>query len=323
MANISYENIDLFYYHSIDIDFSRLFSIINNGIVSKMAAIDEQLKYYYRNYTHSSTKDEYISVNHFPRTIFRYYKIENELYDFNTNKISFVIDDIIPLEKQSYKNRYNYTNERHVHYKINSQEIKGILLREIDANKKLSEIEFNHNFTDQEYFENKVFTTINFFVDVFGTFGNTTKLYYLIGRFREAKICNKPTEIIIELISREIRNNINLVLSSMLKIENPTLLDVVNYFNNGKYPIYLMNRFDIKLAGLELSHTDARIEDFKKTNVSAKEMRQKEFFDKKSLKLLKKMSNYGLDIYYSYASGPFSLEDFEILEEVKKLSLKK
>ena len=41
---------------------------------------------------------EYVSVNHFPRSLFRVYKMDNELYDFNTNKICFILDDIIPLE---------------------------------------------------------------------------------------------------------------------------------------------------------------------------------------------------------------------------------
>lgn len=35
MDELSYENIDLFYYHAIDIDFFRLYSILENGILSK------------------------------------------------------------------------------------------------------------------------------------------------------------------------------------------------------------------------------------------------------------------------------------------------
>lgn len=324
MSTISYENIDLFYYHSIDIDFARFSSILNYGIVSKKAATEEGVKYYYRNYTHSSARNEYISVNHFPRTILRYFQIENELYDFNTNKICFVIDDIIPLEKQAYNNRNKYTNERHVHYKIDLSMIKGILLREVDAQKRLSEIPFNYKFTDKAYFENKVFSTINYFVDTFGTFGSVDKIYYLIGRLREARICEMPDDVIIELISREIKNNINQVLSSVLAIDNPTLLEVISYFNNGKYPIYIMNRYDIQLAGAELSTTDWRLEQFKEmTNSTVSEMKRQKSLDKKTLKLLKKMSDSGLDIYYGYSVGPLIQEDFEIVEEIKRLSLKK
>ncbi len=324
MASISYENIDLFYYHSIDIDFARFYSILTYGIVSKKAAIDESIKYYYRNYTHSSTKNEYISVNHFPRTILRYYQIENELYDFNTNKICFIIDDIITLEKQTRNNRRNYTNERHVHYKIEPSMIKGILLREVDAKKRLSEISFNYKFTDKKYFEDKVFSTINFFVDTFGTFDNTYKIYYLIGKLREARVCGMADDVIIELISREIQNNTNLVLSKLLGIDNPTLLEVISYFNNGKYPIYIMNRFDLQLAGSKLSTTDRRLEKFKKiSNSTISEMKRQKSIDKKTLKLLKKMSNTGLEIYYEYSSGPLIQKDLEIVEEIKQLSLKK
>lgn len=324
MATISYENIDLFYYHQIDIDFARFCSILNNGIVSKKAAEEENIKYYYRNYTHSSTRNEYISVSHFPRTIFRYNRIENELYDSSTNKITFVIDDIYAQKKQACFNRDQYTNERHVHYKIEQSQIKGILLREKDAKKKLSEILFNYKFTDQEYFENKVFTTIHFFIDVFGEFKNIDKIYYLIGRLREARICELPDYIIIEAISREIQNSINFALYKKLEIDNPTLLDVIAYFNNNKYPIYIMNRFDIELANCELATIDWRLERFKTTpKKTLAEIKHEKATAKKTLKLLKKMSLYGLDIYYGYSSGPLSEEDSKIVEEVKQLSLKK
>lgn len=322
---VSYENIDLFYYHSIDFDFARFYSILNHGIVSKKAALDENVKYYYRNYTNSSAKDEYISISHFPQTIFRYYKIENELYEFNTNKICFIldIDDTKVLDKQAYKNRNKYTNERHVHYKIAPSDVKGILLRKIDASKKLSNIEFNSSFTDKSYFENKVFTIINFFVDNFGTFNNTDKIYYLIGKLREARIFGNDESVIIEMISREIKNNIRIVLSSALNIEDPTLLDVITYFNKGKYPIYIMNRYDIQLAGEKLATTDYRLERFKNNSTfTISEMKKKERIDKKTLKLLKKMTDAGLDIYYGYSIGPLTEEDAQIVKDIKKLTKK-
>lgn len=324
MEPISYENIDLFYYHSIDIDFARFYSILKNGIMSKKAASDEHIKFYYRNYTHSSTKNEYISVNHFPRTILRYFKIENELYDYNTDKICFILDSILVLEKQSYNNRKHYTNERHVHYKIDPSKIKGILLREKDAKKRISEIPFNYKFTDKSYFENKVFATLNFFIDSFGTFGNTDKIYYLIGKLREARIYEMSDDIIVELISREVKNNINDVLSKALRVNNPTLLEVISYFNNGEYPIYLMNRYDIELVGSILSTTDYRLERFKEmTDKTVSEMQHQKSIDKKTLKLLKKVSDTGLDIYYGYSDGPLNLDDYKIIEEIKQLSLKK
>ena len=324
MALISYENIDLFYYHSIDIDFARFSSILNHGIVSKRAAYEESIKYYYRNYICSSAKSDYISVNHFPRTIFRYYQIENELYDFNTAKICFIIDDIEALEKQACNNRYRYTNERHVFYKITSEKIKGILLRDIDAKKRLSEIPFNYKYTDKNYFEHKVFATISFFVDNFGSFGDTNQIYYLIGKLREARINGTSDDIIIELLSRNLQNNINLVMSSLLGVDNPTLLEVIKFLNNNKYPIYLMNRFDIQLSDFELKETDYRLESHRKlTTKTLTEMKLQKQIDNKTLKLLKKMSNSGLAIYYGYEMGPLSQADFEIAEEIKKLSFKK
>lgn len=221
-------------------------------------------------------------------------------------------------------NNISYENERQVYYKIDSSKIKGILLREIDAKKRLSEISFNYKFTDKSYFENKVFTTISFFKDYFKTFGNTDKIYFLIGKLREAQICDMPDEIIMELISREVKNNINYVLSSVLKINNPTILEVISFFNNNKYPIYIMNRFDIQVAGNKLLETDYRIERFRETtNSTISEIKCKKTLDKKTLKLLKKMSDSGLDIYYGYTLGPLSNKDTEIVEEIKKLSLKK
>lgn len=323
---ISYENIDLFYYHSIDFDFARFCSILNSGIVSKKAAQDENLKYYYRNYTNASCKNEYVSISHFPQTVFRYYKIENELYDFNTNKICFILDtdDTKVLDKQACKNRYKYTNERHVYYKIEPSDIKGILLRDVDASKKISEISFNYKYTDKLYFENKVFATINFFNDNFASFGYTNKVYYLIGKLREARICNKDEDIIIEMISREIKNNINIVLSKTLGKKEPTLLDAVNYFNNDRYPIYIMNNFDIQLVGEKLVTTDLRLERFKNNcDFTISELKEKEKIDKKTLRLVKKMTDTGVDIYYGYSMGPFIEEDAKIVEDIKKLTLKK
>lgn len=322
MSAISYENIDLFYYHSIDFDFARFFSILNNGIVSQKAASDIGVKHYYRNYTHSSARSEYISVSHFPRTFFSYYKIENELYDFNTHKICFIVDDIDALEKQACFNRARYTNERHVHYQIEPSKIKGILLREIDAKKTLADIVFDYKFTDKAYFENKIFTTISFFLDAFSTFGNTDRIYYLIGKLREAQICGLPDDSIIKLIASEMKNNINEVLSSALGMENPTLLDVIQYFNAGRYPIYIMNRFDIQLAGHELSTSDSRLEQFKHSELSTSRTKQQERVAKKSLELLKKMSDTGQEIYCGYVQGPLTKQDFEISQEIRKLSLK-
>lgn len=322
---ISYENIDLFYYHSIDYDFARFSSILEYGIVSSAAYKEKHLKYYYRNYTHSSAREEYISVSHFPRTVLQYYKIENELYDFNTNKICFILDleDNKVLKKQACRNREKYTNERHVHYEISPSEIKGILLRESDAKKRISEVEFNYKFTDKSYFENKVFTIINFFQENFKTFGDCEIIYFLIGKLREARVLGKEEEPILERISRQMRNNITMVFSTLLQKEDPTLLEIITFFNQGKYPIYLMNRFDIKPVGENLAQTDERLEIFKENKELYSRMKEKSKLDKKTLKLVKKMTPYGMDIFYGYSMGPLTKEDTEIGEEIKRLTLKK
>lgn len=323
MSAVSYDNIDLFYYHSIDIDFARLYSILNYGIVSKNIAQEKNIEYYYRNYTHSSSRDDFICVNHFPRTIFRYYKIENELYDFNANKICFIIDDVDALEKQVCNKRMYYTNERHILNQINLSQIKGILIREVDAKKSIQDIAFNYKYTDQEFFENKVFLTISFFRRLFGSFINLNQLYFLIGKLRGNNFFNQSPEIIMELISKEMRNSINLMLSSILKKEYPTLLDVVSYINNDRFPIYIMNRYDIKKAGCDLKQTDDRLIRFEFSGLKKQEMKANEKVDKKILKLLRKMSMAGLNIYINDYLGPLDNDDAEIVREVKQLQLKK
>lgn len=321
MTEINYENIDLFYYHSIDFDFSRFISIINHGILSMQAAIDMNIPYYYRNYTHSSTGCEYISVNHFPRTLFRVYKMDNELYDYNTNKICFILDDIIPFEKQKYRSRYKYTNERHVHYKIDQNNIKGILIREIDSKKLLSDIAFNYKYTDEEYFERKVFTTIKYYSDMFGYFPNLNDIYHYMGKIREAKVYGFDVTGFYEQISNYMKIGINVIISKLIGIENPTLLDAIKYFNNNTYPIYLMNRFDLGLLGTDLIKTHPRIEELKKEN-RITELRKKDELNKKVLKLLRKMSPTGVDIMYDYVYGPLKVDDNEVKEEIDELKLK-
>lgn len=321
MADINYDNIDLFYYHSIDFDFARFISILNHGILSKQAAIDEKAKYYYRNYTHSSTGCEYISVNHFPRTLFRVYKMDNELYDFNTNKICFVLDDIMVYEKQRYNNKYEYSNERHVHYKIEPSNIKGIVIREIDSKKLISDISFNYKYTDEEYFERKVFTTIKFYNDTFGYFPNMNQIYYYIGKIRETKVYDLDTSMIYEQISKYMRIGINEIISKLTNIDNPTLLDTIKYFNNNTYPIYLMNRFDLQPLGTPLIKSHPKIEELKKDN-KITELRKKDELNKKILKIMKKMSPTGADILFDYAYGPLEESDYMYEQEIKELKLK-
>lgn len=324
MNKLSYDNIDFFYYHSTDFDFTRFYSILNNGILSKKAATEKNINFYYRNYTHSSSKDEYISVSHFPLTFLRYYKIENELYDFNRNKICFALDNIDATNKKYYRNRYKYTNERHVKDIIETNSIAGIIIREKDKDKLIKDIAFNHNFTDKSYLENKVFSIIYFYEEIFDIKCDKNKLYYLIGKLREARILNKEENSITEAITRFMNNYISDVFSKLLNIPNPTLIDVIRYINNNRFQIYIMNRYDIKPDGYKLKTTDPRLERIKSLdNESLKEIKEKEKFDKKSMKFIKKLSNYGLDVYFNYSMGPLNEEDSKIVNEIKKLSLKK
>lgn len=322
MGEISYDDIDLFYYHSIDIDFARFYSILNYGIVSQKAAIDEKINYYYRNYTHSSSRDEFISISHFPRTVFRYYKIENELYDFNTNKICFIIDDVEALEKQACNNRKKYTNERHVHYKIDTKQIKGILLRDVDAQKTVKDVSFNYKFTDKSFFERKVFLTVDFFEKLFDGFDNLDKIYYLIGKLRQAQFYGVDEELMTEIIAIEMRNSIEHRLSMAMKIENPTLLDSIRYINGDRFPIYIMNRYDIQKMDHELSQYDYRLKKIEEMGIPISELKEKERLDKQIIKLLKKMSSVGLEIYYGYSSGPYTKEDEDIANKIKSLKQK-
>ncbi len=323
MEEISYENIDSFYYHAIDIDFFRFTSILENGILSKKAAEDLNIKSFYRNYTHASCKEQYISVSHFPLTVFRYYKIQNELYDFNTNKISFILSgEIDTLEKQFHKNRYHYTNERHVEYRIETKDILGIVIRETDANKLISEIAFNSKYTDKEFLEHKMFSVMNFFTDYFGSFGNRDLFYNLIGRLREKQVTRGSDEEIVKKIEEEMRKRIHLVLSTVLEKEEPTLLDAIQYFNQNQYPIYLMNRYDIKEVGKELRRSDPRMEKFESLSPSIKSQIRKEYeIDKKIWKLLSNMSEEGLNIYFEYTLGALTESDYKIVQKVKKLKM--
>ena len=107
MDLFSYDNIDLFYYHSTDIDVTRFYSIIKYGILSAAMAKENNLSYYHRNYINSSCKNNYISVSHFSRTLWHHFHLQNELYDSSINKITFVLRGTIDaLDKQHYKNRY-------------------------------------------------------------------------------------------------------------------------------------------------------------------------------------------------------------------------
>lgn len=84
-----------------------------------------------------------------------------------------------------------------------------------------------------------------------------------------------------------------------------------------------MNRYDIKKVGYDLNKTDDRLIKFQLSGLKKQEMKVNEKVDKKILKLLKKMSIDGLNIYVNDYLGPLDNDDAEIVREVKHLQLKK
>ena len=82
-----YDTIDYFYYHSTDIDVTRLYSILKYGIMSSKSIKENNIPYYHRNFISASCKESHISVSHFPASLWRYYKIEN--IEFNLNMTDF------------------------------------------------------------------------------------------------------------------------------------------------------------------------------------------------------------------------------------------
>ena len=141
-----------------------------------------------------------------------------------------------------------------------------------------------------------------------------------MGKFCEAKTENRKDEVLIMLIARLITNSINECFSKILNKEEPIVLDVIKFLNNGKYPIYIMNKYDLKSDNEKLRTDNSITINNSKLIKEAEEIEQQ---NKKILKLLKKMSFSGVEIYYGYCNGPFNEEDAKIYEEIQKLSLTK
>lgn len=247
MDNFCFDNIDLFYYHSTDIDFSRLYSIINSGIVSKNHVLKQNVSYYHRNYVNSSSKDDYVSVSTFCNPIFQYYHLKNELYERSRNKIIFVIDrNIDALTKQSYYRRGVDTPERHIKNFIDIKNIVGIVIRKIDYEKSIKDIPFIMDYSDFNGTIKKCFDTINFFEQVHNYKKDITELYCMFGMLLENKVLEKEeSDNIIYNIKIYMENYIFNAYEYILKIKNPKLKDVIHLYVNS-FNIYVMNKFDIK-----------------------------------------------------------------------------
>ena len=70
---------------------------------------------------------------------------------------------------------------------------------------------------------------------------------------------NRKDEILIMLIASLITNSINECFSKILNKEEPIVLDVIKYLNNGKYPIYIMNKYDLKRENEKLKTDNSMI----------------------------------------------------------------
>ena len=81
-----------------------------------------------------------------------------------------------------------------------------------------------------------------------------------------------------------------------------------------------MNKYDLKRENEKLKTDNSMII---KNSKLIKEAEEREQQNRKILKLLKKMSFNGVEIYYGYREGSFNEEDAKIYEEIQKLSLTK
>lgn len=331
MQKFCFDNIDLFYYHSTHIDIVRFYSILKYGILSSNMAKERNLPYYHRNYINASCKNDYISVSHFPRTIWHYFHIKNELYDNTANKITFVLNGSIDaLEKQHYKNKYKYTNERHVLNCIEREDILGVVIREHDINKKIKDIPFylkNSHFDDSI---KKCFDSILFLKNIHGYKADTNELYSHIGRLMESKLLNLYDYTNqIEQLQIYMQNYISDAYSSVLNIEDPTLQDILALYSKD-ISMYVMTKYDIQpisnIENLIRTEKDKYNEEYpyrEYQKISQKELsrlRQKELLSLERTKLEAEMCESDKQIFCDGYAGPLTKEGNKVKEKIIKLS---
>lgn len=330
MGEFNYDNIDLFYYHSIEFDVSRLDSIVNVGIVSKNKAKSLNLPYYHRNYINSSCKDDYISVSSFSNSLWRYYHIKNELYESATNKITFVIsNDIDALEKQSYKKRGMDTPERHVKGIIVKDNIIGIVIRKLDYDKSINEIPFNLKHSDFNGIIKKCFDTINFLKDNHNYSGDTTMLYCMFGKLLESKVMqtDEYDNLILD-ISNYMSDYLFNAYQSILEISDPRLKDIVKLYAKD-LDIYVMSKVDIKKeedidklleSEEEKFHEKYPYKKFQKVSKKdLEEIRKERKLRLAITKLEMQMSESDKKIYLDGYFGPLSENGNDIKEKILKM----
>jgi len=333
---LTFDDIDYFYYHSIDFDFARYFSIMKNGITSAQMATNLNLPYFHRNYKNASCKQEHISVSHFPRTFFSFHQLQNELYDSSLGKIVFVLDGRIKaVEKTAHKKRYEYTNERHVYNHIDIKDILGIAIREKYGFKNIGDIRFNLDLTDEDGQLKKCFDVVQFFRHEHDYFIESD-LNYLVGCLIEEKTINsnyKKSEI-YKSIKNQIENvmmqYINNAYQEVLNKDCVNLIDILELYNYQNKPIYLLGHADIvqyeKGVNPTLRKETKGQIDRKRAGITTNDslyLRRKHRIEKK---YLPSMSEEDLDIYYGYSNEPMSEKGVQIkqliLSEIDKIKYK-
>ena len=326
----NFDNIDYFYYHSTDFDVTRIYSIMKYGIMSQDFINYYKIPYYHRNFIHSSCKNRYISASHFPLSIWKYYKIDNELYSYSSNKITFIIDGKINAEDKKYYKKPNYTNERHVKTGIRKTDIKGIVIRKVDATKKIDEIPFNLNLTSYDGMLKKIFDTILFFKDVHDYQSNIDDLYVLIGKLTMIKLYNEDKKTIISQISKYMVNYISRAYKSILKKDDLNLLDIINLYCD--IPIYVMTKYDIKKQDQIQELITSAKEKFELTydnieykSISYQERKKKNKKKQQELEIIKmssQMNEGDLKIFNNEIQGPMTKEGIKILRKIQSINKK-
>lgn len=322
----NYDNIDYFYYHSTDIDVTRLYSMLKYGIMSANYIRENNIPYYHRNYINSSCRDSHVSISHFPITLWRYFEIENELYNSSANRITFILNgNIDVVEKIAYK-KQKYTNERHVKTGIRKEDIEGIVIRKIDAFKQIENIKFNLNMTDFNGMLKKLFDTILFFKEVHNYEKNIDELYMLIGKLIENKTYKTSLKEILNKISLYMQKYLKEAYKSILKKEEVNLLDIIKLYSD--IPIYIMTKYDIKeekdLQNLICSAQEKYNLNYpnKEYNKITKKERKKIQDEKRkyleNAKLELQMIESDLRIYYEEYQGPLTKEGYDIATKVYK-----
>ena len=330
MQKFCFDDIDLFYYHSIDIDITRFYSILKYGILSSNMAKKNHVPYYHRNYINASCKNDYISVSHFSRTLWQYFHIKNELYENSAYKITFVLNGRIQAkEKQHYKNKYKYTNERHVFHCIQKEDIIGMIIRERDINKKIKDIPFRLKNSHFDGAIKKCFDNIQFLKDIHGYETDISKLYYLIGKLMESKMLDlHDYNNQIKQIQIYMQNYISDAYSSILHMNEPSLQDILALYSKDM-PMYVMTRYDLQpiqnMENLIQSEKDKYNEMYpyrEYQKVSQKELsrlKQKELLSLEKTKLEATMRESDTQIFCDHYIGPLTEEGNQIKEKILQI----